>query len=65
MEHPPEVTDEFVQKAVATGKQYCAYLYQAGPNRDQPPDEMERSRLHIFVTCSNSGWEASSSSTVP
>ncbi len=42
MEHQPEVTDEFVQKAVATGKQYCAYLYRVGPNRDQPAEELEK-----------------------
>jgi uncharacterized protein YciI len=42
MEQGVEITDEFVQKKVASGKQYCLRIYKAGPNRNQPPAEAER-----------------------
>lgn len=37
-----QMTDELVQKRVATGRQYCLRLYKAGPHRDQPPEEQKR-----------------------
>ncbi len=45
MEHSVEITDEVVQKTVATGKQYCLRLYKVGPNRDQPPAEAEKIQM--------------------
>ena len=40
-----EITNEFVEKTVASGKQYCAFLYKAGPHRNQPPAELERLQM--------------------
>jgi hypothetical protein len=40
-----EVTDEFIQKATASGKQYCLRLYRVGPKRDQPPEEADRIQM--------------------
>ena len=37
-----EITDDVVQKRVASGKQYCLRLYKAGPNRNQSPAEAEQ-----------------------
>ena len=37
-----EITDDVVQKRVASGKQYCLRFYKAGPNRSQPPAEAEQ-----------------------
>ena len=31
MKLSPEITDEFIQKTTAPGKQYCAFLYKAVP----------------------------------
>ncbi len=45
MDYSVEITDEVVQKTVATGKQYCLRLYKAGPNRDQPPAEAEKIQM--------------------
>ena len=42
MEGNAGITDEFIQKMIDSGRQYCARLYKAGPNRDQPPEEAER-----------------------
>ena len=42
MEGKAEITDEFIQKAIASGRQYCLRLYKAGPNRDQPPEEADK-----------------------
>lgn len=42
MKKKSEITDEFIQKKIASGKQYCVRLYKAGPKRNQPPDEAER-----------------------
>ncbi|HMV98382.1 MAG TPA: YciI family protein [Anaerolineales bacterium] len=36
-----EITDEFIQKRIMTGRQYCVRLYKVGPNRSQPQDEVE------------------------
>ena len=36
-----EITNEFVQQIIAKGKPYCVFLYKAGPNRNQPPEETE------------------------
>ncbi len=38
------ITDEFVRKKVASGKQYCLRLYKAGPNRNLPPAELEQNQ---------------------
>jgi uncharacterized protein YciI len=45
MEGKAEITDEFIQKRVAAGKQYCVRLYKVGPNRNQPPDEAEKIQM--------------------
>ena len=45
MESKAEITDEFIQKRIASGKQYCVRLYKAGPNRNQPPDEVEKTQI--------------------
>ena len=45
MEGNAEITDEFIQKRIAAGKQYCVRLYKAGPNRNQPPDEAEKIQM--------------------
>ena len=45
MERNSEITDEFVRKKIATGKQYCARLYKTGPNRNQPPAEAEQLQM--------------------
>ena len=45
MEGKAEITDEFIQKRIAAGKQYCVRLYKAGPNRNQPPDEAEKIQM--------------------
>jgi uncharacterized protein YciI len=45
MEKKAEITDEFIQKRIATGKQYCVRLYKAGPNRNQPPEEAEKIQM--------------------
>lgn len=48
MEGQAEVTAEFIQKRIASGKQYCVRLYKAGPNRNHPPDEAEQIQMeHI------------------
>jgi uncharacterized protein YciI len=41
----PEISDAFIQKAIASGKQYCVRLYKAGPNRGQPPEEAEKIQI--------------------
>ena len=45
MGNNPEITDEFIEKATASGKQYCLRLYRKGPNRDQPPEEADRIQM--------------------
>jgi uncharacterized protein YciI len=45
MDGKPEITDEFIQQAGASGKRYCLRLYKAGPNRDQPPEEADKIQL--------------------
>ena len=40
-----KITDEFIEKTTASGKQYCLRLYRKGPNRDQPPEEADRIQL--------------------
>ena len=40
-----EITDEFIQKRTSSGKQYCARIYKAGPNRNQPSDEADRIQM--------------------
>jgi uncharacterized protein len=40
-----EITDELVRERVAKGRQYCARIFKAGPNRDQPPDEADRIQM--------------------
>jgi uncharacterized protein len=48
MVEKPEITDEFIQKASASGRQYCVRLYRAGPNQNQPPEEADRiQREHL------------------
>jgi uncharacterized protein YciI len=42
MQHPVEITDEFIQKTIAAGRQYCFRIYKAGPNRNQPPELAEQ-----------------------
>jgi uncharacterized protein YciI len=45
MSKKAEITDEFIQKASDSGKQYCLRLYKAGPKRDQPPEEADRIQM--------------------
>ena len=45
MEGKAETTDAFIQKTIASGRQYCVRLYKAGPNRNQPPDEAEKIQM--------------------
>jgi uncharacterized protein len=48
MERKAEITDEFIQKMIASGKQYCVRFYKAGPNRNQPSSEAEQiQREHL------------------
>jgi uncharacterized protein YciI len=43
-----EITDEFIHKASESGRQYCLRVYKAGPNRDQPPEEVDKiQREHL------------------
>lgn len=45
MEEKAEITDEFIQKTIASGKQYCVRLYKAGPNRSQSPIETKKIQM--------------------
>jgi uncharacterized protein YciI len=45
MEQQTEITDEFVRQNVAAGRQYCARIFKAGANRDQPPAEADRIQM--------------------
>ncbi len=45
MEQNVEITNELIEKTVATGKQYCLRLYKAGPNRNQSSAEAEKLQL--------------------
>jgi uncharacterized protein YciI len=38
----PEITDDFIQKKVSSGKQYCLCLYLSGPNRNQSEADSEK-----------------------
>lgn len=40
-----EITDEFIRQSSEAGKQYCLRLYRKGPNRDQPPEEVDRIQM--------------------
>ncbi len=37
-----EIIDELIQKAIASGRLYCAFFYRAGPVSDLLPGEYER-----------------------
>lgn len=39
------ITDEFIQKTISSGKQYCVRLYKAGPNRNQSPGEADKIQM--------------------
>jgi uncharacterized protein YciI len=45
MDEKVEITDGFIQKTIASGKQYCVRLYKAGPNRGQPPEEADKIQM--------------------
>ena len=45
MEEKAPITDEIIQKASASGRQYCLRVYKAGPNRNQPPEEADRIQM--------------------
>ena len=45
MEEKAEITNEFIQKTITSGKQYCVRLYKVGPVRNQPPDEAEKIQM--------------------
>lgn len=45
MKKKAEITDEFIQKKIASGKQYCVRLYKTGPNRNQPPGEAKKIQM--------------------
>ncbi len=38
----PEITDDFIQGKISSGKQYCLFLYLSGPNRNQSEAESEK-----------------------
>lgn len=42
MKEKVEISDAYIQQTVASGKQYCARLFKAGPKRDQPPEEADK-----------------------
>jgi uncharacterized protein YciI len=37
-----EITEEYIQNKISSGKQYCLFLYLAGPNRNQSDSECEK-----------------------
>lgn len=45
MEQKAIITNELIQKTVATGRAYCAFFYKAGPHRDLPPAEEEQLQM--------------------
>ncbi len=45
MKEKMEITDVSIEKTIASGKQYCARLFKAGPNRDQLPEEAEKIQM--------------------
>ncbi len=45
MEQQVEITDEFIRQRVASGKQYCARIFKAGPNRNQLSDEANQIQM--------------------
>jgi uncharacterized protein YciI len=40
-----EITDEFIREQIATGRQYCARVFKAGPNRNQPSAEADHIQM--------------------
>jgi uncharacterized protein len=44
-----KITREFIEKTVATGKQYCLAFWKAGPDRSQPADEANRIQMEHLV----------------
>jgi uncharacterized protein YciI len=42
MEPKVVITDEYIQKTIATGKKYYLRIYKAGPNVNQPDEEAEQ-----------------------
>jgi len=42
MEQKNAITDEFIQKKIASGNKYFVRVYKAGPNTNQPEDEAEQ-----------------------
>ncbi len=49
MEEKAEITNEFIQKTITSGKKYCVRLYKVVPNRNQPPDEAEKIQMeHLW-----------------
>jgi uncharacterized protein len=39
MSSDEKISREFIEKTVASGKQYCLAVWKAGPDRSQPPEE--------------------------
>jgi uncharacterized protein YciI len=37
-----EITDDFIQKKISSGKQYCLFLYLSGLNHNQSEAESEK-----------------------
>ena len=42
MEDKIEITDEFIKKALATGKKYCFLIYKVGPNTNYSKEEVDK-----------------------
>jgi uncharacterized protein YciI len=42
MSNNQKITDKFIKKNIDTGKQYCLFLYMAGPKRNQSSAECEK-----------------------
>lgn len=45
MKKNKQISDEFIQETIKSGKRYCIRLFKAGPNRDQPPEEAEKIQM--------------------
>lgn len=45
MDEKAEITDDSIEKTIASGRQYCVRLFKTGSKRDQPPEEMEKIQM--------------------
>jgi uncharacterized protein YciI len=40
-----DVSDELIRETIATGRPYVLFLYNEGPNRNQPPADAEKLQM--------------------